>query len=171
MSARIALNFIDKNKDKPFLCYVPFTTPHSPWTAPEEDWKRFKEMPITQRASDPKAEVDDHTRCALAMIENQDMNVGRVLAKLKADGVEENTIVVYFSDNGPNSHRWTGGMKGHRVALTKEACAPFATFDGLPRSQPDRPSPRSAVRSIYCQRLRIWRGSSGSATSRLMDVI
>ena len=109
-----ALNFIDKNKDKPFLCYVPFTTPHSPWTAPEEDWKRFKEMPITQRASDPKAEVDDHTRCALAMIENQDMNVGRVLAKLKADGVEENTIVVYFSDNGPNSHRWTGGMKGRK---------------------------------------------------------
>lgn len=109
-----ALNFIDKNKNQPFLCYVPFTTPHSPWAAPEEDWKRFKNKPITQQATDPKAEVQDQTRCALAMIENQDMNVGRVLARLKEHGVDDNTIVVYFSDNGPNSFRWTGGMKGRK---------------------------------------------------------
>ena len=108
------LNFIDQNKDKPFLCYVPFTTPHSPWAAPEEDWKRFKEMPITQPATDPKAEEPDQTRCALAMIENQDMNVGRVLAKLRELKLDDNTIVVYFSDNGPNSFRWTGGMKGRK---------------------------------------------------------
>lgn len=109
-----ALSFIDKNKDQPFLCYVPFSTPHSPWTVPQENWNRFKDKPITQRASDKKSEVDDHTRCALAMVENQDMNVGRVLAKLVEHGVDDNTIVVYFSDNGPNSHRWTGGMKGRK---------------------------------------------------------
>ncbi len=109
-----ALNFIDKNRDQPFFCYVPFTTPHSPWAAPESDWQRFKDKPITQQATDPKQEDIDHTRCALAMIENQDMNVGRVLAKLKAIGVDDNTIVVYFSDNGPNSYRWTGGMKGRK---------------------------------------------------------
>jgi arylsulfatase A-like enzyme len=48
------------------------------------------------------------------MIENQDMNVGRVLAGCEQHGVEDNTIVVYFSDNGPNSNRWTGGMKGKK---------------------------------------------------------
>ena len=48
------------------------------------------------------------------MIENQDMNVGRVLARLRELRLEENTIVVYFSDNGPNSMRWTGGMKGRK---------------------------------------------------------
>ena len=109
-----ALSFIDRNKDKPFLCYVPFTTPHSPWAAPAEDWKRFKDMPIKQPATDPGAEVADNTRCALAMMENQDMNVGRVLAKLRELKVDDNTIVVYFSDNGPNSFRWTGGMKGRK---------------------------------------------------------
>lgn len=109
-----ALSFIDRNKDKPFLCYVPFTTPHSPWAAPEEDWNRFREMPITQPATDPKAEEPDHTRCALAMVENQDRNVGRILAKLRELKVDDNTIVVYFSDNGPNSFRWTGGMKGRK---------------------------------------------------------
>ena len=109
-----ALSFIDKNKGAPFLCYVPFTTPHSPWAAPEENWQHFKDKALPQTATEAKAEVADETRCAMAMLENQDRNVGRVLARLKEHGVEDNTIVVYFSDNGPNSHRWTGGMKGKK---------------------------------------------------------
>jgi arylsulfatase A-like enzyme len=109
-----ALGFIDKNKDKPFFCYVAFTTPHSPWVAPEEDWNRFKTKAITRRATLAAQEVDDETRCALAMMENQDMNVGRILTKLKELDLEDNTIVLYFSDNGPNSFRWTGGMKGKK---------------------------------------------------------
>ena len=109
-----ALGFIDRNKGKPFLCYIPFTTPHSPWAAPPEDWQRFKDLPITQAATDPTKEVAEQTRCALAMMENQDRNVGRVLSKLKEHKVDDNTIVLYFSDNGPNTLRWTGGMKGKK---------------------------------------------------------
>jgi arylsulfatase A-like enzyme len=110
-----ALNFIEKNKDTPFVCYIPFSTPHSPWASPAENWARFKDKPIQLRGSDAEKEVLDETRCALSMIENQDMNVGRVLAKLKDHGLNENTIIVYFSDNGPNSMRWTGGMKGKKA--------------------------------------------------------
>ncbi len=109
-----ALSFINKNKAKPFFCYVPFTTPHSPWAAPPQDWKRFQDKSITQTATDPSKEVLNETRCALAMIENQDMNVGRVLAMLRENKIEDNTIVLYFSDNGPNTMRWTGGMKGKK---------------------------------------------------------
>jgi arylsulfatase A-like enzyme len=114
-----ALAFIDQNRGKPFFCYVPFTTPHSPWAAPEKDWARFKDKPITQTGTLADQEIADETRCALAMVENQDANVGRILTKLKDLGLEENTIVLYFSDNGPNSNRWTGGMKG-RKAQTDE---------------------------------------------------
>lgn len=109
-----ALSFIDRNKEKPFFCYVPFTTPHSPWAAPEKDWQKFKDMSLSLTATDKTKEVADETRCALAMIENQDWNVGRVLARLKEHGLSDNTIVLYFSDNGPNSNRWTGGMKGKK---------------------------------------------------------
>ncbi len=109
-----ALDFIDRNRAKPFFCYVPFTTPHSPWAAPERDWQRFQGKPITQRATDADKEVLDETRCALAMIENQDANVGHVLAKLDELKLADNTIVLYFSDNGPNSWRWNGGMKGRK---------------------------------------------------------
>ncbi len=110
-----ALQFIDRNKAKPFLCYVPFTTPHSPWSVPPEDWVRFKDKPLTQTATQAALEKPDETRCAHAMLENQDRNVGRILAKLKELNLENDTIVVYFSDNGPNGHRWTGGMKGTKA--------------------------------------------------------
>jgi len=109
-----ALGFIDQNQGKPFFCYVPFTTPHSPWAAPAGDWARFKDKPVTQTATLADQEVADETRCALAMVENQDRNVGRILTKLQDLGLAENTIVLYFSDNGPNSNRWTGGMKGRK---------------------------------------------------------
>jgi arylsulfatase A-like enzyme len=109
-----ALGFIERNQNKPFLCYIPFTTPHSPWAVPEKDWQRFKDKPISRPATRPAQENPDHTRCALAMMENQDMNVGRVLTKLEELGLTENTIVLYFSDNGPNSWRWNDGMKGRK---------------------------------------------------------
>lgn len=109
-----ALAFIERNRARPFFCYVPFTTPHSPWAVPAADWQRFEKRPITQPGSVPAQENPDHTRCALAMMENQDRNVGRVLEKLRALQLEENTLVLYFSDNGPNSVRWNGGMKGRK---------------------------------------------------------
>lgn len=109
-----ALAFIDKNREKPFFCYVPFTTPHSPWAAPAELWAKHKDRPLAVTATDPAQEVADETRCVHAMLENQDWNVGRVLAKLEELGLKDNTIVIYFSDNGPNGHRWTGGMRGRK---------------------------------------------------------
>jgi hypothetical protein len=54
------------------------------------------------------------TRAALAMCENLDANVGRVLRRLDELKLTEKTIVVYFSDNGPAHWRWNGGMKGRK---------------------------------------------------------
>jgi hypothetical protein len=51
------------------------------------------------------------------MCENIDWNVGRVLGEIDKLGLKNNTIVVYFSDNGPNSWRWNGGMKGRKGTL------------------------------------------------------
>ncbi len=109
-----ALSFIEKNQDRPFLCYIPFTTPHSPWAVPEEYWEKFKDIELSQRGTDAGQENTDQTRCALAMVENQDWNVGRILRKLDELNLSEDTLVIYFSDNGPNNHRWTGGLKGRK---------------------------------------------------------
>jgi len=109
-----AIQFIETNRHRPFLCYVPFNTPHSPWGVPKEDWERFRGSEVSQRGNAPAAENLDETRCVLAMTENLDRNVGRVLARLDQLGLTTNTIVVYFSDNGPNTARWNGGMKGRK---------------------------------------------------------
>ena len=130
-----ALQFIEQNKSRPFFCYIPFTTPHSPWAAPEKDWQRFKEKPLAQRATNPDLEVVNETRCALAMIENQDWNVGRVLKKLDDLKLGDNTIVIYFSDNGPNGWRWNGEMKG-RKSTTDEGGVRSACFIRWPGKLP-----------------------------------
>jgi hypothetical protein len=57
------------------------------------------------------------TRAALALCENIDWNVGRILGKLDELELRENTIVIYFSDNGPNSYRFNGGMKGRKGSI------------------------------------------------------
>ena len=109
-----ALAFIEQNKARPFLCYLPFNTPHSPFQVPDRFYEKFKSGPIKMRNRDPQKEQLDRTRCALAMCENIDWNVGRVLRKLKELTLSEKTIVVYFSDNGPNSWRWNDRMKGRK---------------------------------------------------------
>ncbi len=109
-----ALAFIERYKARPFLCYLPFNTPHSPFQVPDRFYEKFKSGPIKMRNRDPQKEQLDRTRCALAMCENIDWNVGRVLRKLKQLNLSEKTIVVYFSDNGPNSWRWNDRMKGRK---------------------------------------------------------
>jgi hypothetical protein len=60
------------------------------------------------------------------MCESIDWNVGRVLAKLDQLKVADNTIVLYFSDNGPNSWRWNGCMKGRKGSVDEGGLrAPF----------------------------------------------
>jgi hypothetical protein len=68
------------------------------------------------RAEHPGENLE-HTRAALAMCENIDWNVGRIVAKTRELGIDDNTIVLYFCDNGPNSWRWNGGMKGRKGAV------------------------------------------------------
>ena len=108
------LRFVETHKDKPFFAYLPLNTPHSPMQVPDRFWDKFKNKDLAQRHRDPKKENLPHTRAALAMCENIDWNVGRIVKKLEELELTENTIVVYFCDNGPNGSRWNGGMKGRK---------------------------------------------------------
>jgi arylsulfatase A-like enzyme len=138
-----AIEFIEKNKGAPFLCYIPYNTPHSPFTVPEKYWQRFKDKPIPQRGPDGDQEDIQITRCVLAMTENLDDNVGRVLRRLDELKLADNTIVIYFSDNGPNSFRYNGGMKG-RKGSTEEGGVRSPFFIRWP----GKIKPGSTVREI-----------------------
>jgi arylsulfatase A-like enzyme len=114
------IEFIEANKSKPFFLYLPYNTPHSPMQVPEPHWQKFKNKRLSKlppefaRVSKQSGKGIDHARAALAMCENIDDNVGRVLAKLEDAKLAENTIVVYFSDNGPNGVRYNAGLKGRK---------------------------------------------------------
>ncbi|MBT3382161.1 MAG: arylsulfatase [Prolixibacteraceae bacterium] len=106
------LQFMEQNKDKPFFLYLPFNTPHRPMQVPDKWWDKFTDKELELKASIAEREDEPYTKAALAMCENIDWNVGRILNKIEELGIEDNTIVLYFSDNGPNSWRWNGRMKG-----------------------------------------------------------
>lgn len=112
-----AIDFIhQKSKAKsPFFCMVSFNTPHSPMQVPDAYWNRFAKKELVQKGS--RLEDPQFTRTALAMVENIDDNVGRVLNTLKSLGIEKNTIVIYLSDNGPNGDRFNGPWKGRKGSL------------------------------------------------------
>ena len=108
------LDFMDRNKERPFFLYLPYNTPHSPMQVPDEYWNRFKDRELALKYHGEEEENENFTRAALAMVENIDYNVGRVIDRLRDLELEENTLVIYLSDNGPNGWRWNAGMRGRK---------------------------------------------------------
>ena len=96
-----ALTFIEKNQNNPFLCYLAYNTPHSPFQVPEQYFQKYKAMGF-----------DDKNASVYGMVENIDDNVERVMEQLQNLKLDKNTILIFFTDNGPNGHRYNGSMKG-----------------------------------------------------------
>jgi arylsulfatase A-like enzyme len=86
-----ACKFIEKNKDKPFFLYLTHYAVHTPIQAKPELKKKYQAKKPTERHKNPSY---------AAMIESTDDSVGAVLGKLQELGLSENTIVLFFSDNG-----------------------------------------------------------------------
>jgi arylsulfatase A len=91
-----AVAFIDENKAKPFLLYVAHTAPHLPLA--------------------PHAEHKGHSKAHAYgdVVEELDTSVGRVLAALKHNGLERDTLIIITSDNGPWFEGDTGGLHGRK---------------------------------------------------------
>ena len=142
-----AIKFIEANREQPFFVYLPYCTPHSPMQVPDKYWDRFKDKTISQSSSNPKREVVSHTRAALAMCENIDDNVGRVLAKLDELKLADDTIVMYFCDNGPNGWRYNLGMKGKKGS-TDEGGVRSPLFVRWPKQVPAGIRPKNIAGAI-----------------------
>ena len=94
MIAREALDFIERSHDKPFFLYLAFTIPH----ANNENKKNGMEVPdYGPYASKDWPEIE---KCFASMVTRMDSDIGRVLDLLKKDGIDQNTVVFFASDNG-----------------------------------------------------------------------
>ena len=83
-----AVDWVGKQKDKPFFLYLPFNAQHAPLQAPKKYLDRFPHI------------KDEKRQLFAAMMSAMDDAVGRVMAKVREMGQEENTLVWFFSDNG-----------------------------------------------------------------------
>ena len=117
-----ALDFIDDSHEagKSFFAYIPTNAPHGPFhDVPEKLLKEYQQANMEQLIVGKRAgkraagEVDQLARIA-AMITNIDQNVGRLQAKLEKLGLAENTVVIVMVDNGPNTQRYVGELRGRK---------------------------------------------------------
>ena len=83
-----AIEFIQKNKDRPFFLYCSFSAPHLPFQAPVDNYCRYEHV------------EDENKRVYYAMISALDDAVGEIHQSIKEFGIEENTIIYFISDNG-----------------------------------------------------------------------
>lgn len=108
-----ALQFLEEHRQQPFFLFVPTVIPHAELTAPEPYMDRFRGRFLPEKAfagtdSGPRfrlgpyaSQKESHAAFA-AMITYLDDQVGEILAKVKSLGLEENTLIVFGSDNGPH---------------------------------------------------------------------
>ena len=91
------LNFIRRNKDKPFFCYFPITPPHGMYDIPRDDpaWKLYEGEKWIKDSSIPN-DVKNYA----AMVSMVDRNVGQILKLLQELKLEKDTIVFFTGDNG-----------------------------------------------------------------------
>ena len=83
-----AVKFIEDNAKDPFFLYLSYNAPHTPLQATERDLERNGHIDVEKR------------RTYAAMVSSMDDGVGLILDKLEEKNISENTIVVFFSDNG-----------------------------------------------------------------------
>jgi arylsulfatase A-like enzyme len=114
-----AIKFIEKNKDTPFFTYLAFNAPHTPLQVPDEYYQKYKDIdPAAGFGTDgrpfyPMSENNkEDARKVYAMVENIDDNLNKLFQKLEELGIEENTIVIFMTDNGPQQQRYVAGLRG-----------------------------------------------------------
>lgn len=103
---REAVAFIGKHHAEPWFCFLPFNAVHAPMQATTKYLERFSNV------------EDKKRRAFCAMLSAMDDAVGTVLAKVREHNLEENTLVVFFSDNGgptPSTTAGNGPLRGFKA--------------------------------------------------------
>jgi len=109
----------ERDKNRPFFVYMPFIAPHTPLDAPQELQDKYKDID-TDLPPARSRQTDDTRRMATmmlqpsarpmyaAVVDAMDQAIGRVLQTLEEEGIADNTIVLFFSDNGGAAYSYGG---------------------------------------------------------------
>jgi len=123
-----AISFIRKNQKetgKPFFAYLSFNAPHTPLQLPEEYYKLYKDLEFQADAFatfDPvldkmTAKDIEDAKKVYGMVTNIDDNIGKLILSLKENGMYDNTILVFLTDNGPQQNRYKLGLRARKSSV------------------------------------------------------
>lgn len=96
-----AMKFIEDNRHRPFFCYLPTNAPHGPYYISDAYIKPYLDQGLPENQAR-----------FYGMITNIDDNMGRLLRCLKELDLEENTILIFMTDNGTSGKGFNAGMRG-----------------------------------------------------------
>ena len=103
---REAVRFVEESPvGKPFFLYVPFNAPHSPFQAKEDDLKKYDQLQGRRKAY-------------AAMVDSMDQAIGKILGVIDRRGIADDTLVLFFSDNGGvNGVADNGPLRGGKAGV------------------------------------------------------
>lgn len=110
-----AIEFIRANRARPFFCYVPYNAVHWPHQVPEKYYRKYAERLKGKR-------VAKELPGTYGMVENVDENIGRVMKELDALKLAGDTLVIFLTDNGPDTGRYNAGMRGGKGSPYEGGC-------------------------------------------------
>ena len=97
-----AIDFIQRNKEKPFFLYYPMLLAHNP----------FVPTPDSKEWSNPNLRYKTNNLFFKDMVEYMDKIVGKIIQEIKAQGLEDNTLIIFLGDNGTNRTLVTKTVNG-----------------------------------------------------------
>ncbi|MGC6431336.1 MAG: arylsulfatase [Jejuia sp.] len=106
-----ATNFISKNRDKPFFCYISTNAPHGPYHVPLQYYNMYKDL--------GEDILHDTQKRFYGMISNVDDNLGKLRTKLKDLKIADNTILIFMTDNGTSAGYYNkkGKVTGYNAEM------------------------------------------------------
>ncbi|WP_405605846.1 arylsulfatase [Polaribacter sp. Asnod1-A03] len=119
-----AMDYIEDHKNDPFFLYLSYNAPHGPLQLPQKYYDMYKDVDIDAgliNQGKPYPNVTDHSRensrKVYGMVTNIDDNLRLLFNKLENLGIDENTLVIFMTDNGPQHPRYIAGMRGKKGSV------------------------------------------------------
>lgn len=101
-----SLQFIERNRQRPFFLYLAYNVPHSPFQVPKRYFDAFKKLGL-----------DGPNAAVYGMLANLDENIGRLTRRLEELKLAEDTILIFLTDNGPATDRYVSGLRGRKASV------------------------------------------------------
>ncbi|ALJ04176.1 hypothetical protein APS56_03000 [Pseudalgibacter alginicilyticus] len=119
-----AMDYVEDNKENPFFLYLSYNAPHGPLQLPQKYYDMYKDVDIDAgliNQGKPYPNVTEHSRenskKVYGMVTNIDDNLRLLFKKLEDLDIDENTLVIFMTDNGPQHPRYVAGMRGRKGSV------------------------------------------------------